>query len=79
MTVLSEELRQRKLQILSESEGLSAEELAQAALLDGVCAAICIREGCDYTTEMEPDQDRGYCEVCGHNCVQSCLVLMGII
>jgi hypothetical protein len=79
MTVLSEELRQRKLHILSESEGLTKEELAEAALLDGVCAAICVREECDYTTEVEPDQDRAYCEACGHNSVQSCLVLMGII
>jgi len=22
-------------------------------------------EGCDHTTEMESDQDAGYCDVCG--------------
>jgi hypothetical protein len=26
--------------------------------------AICINEGCDFTCEMEPDQDRGWHEVC---------------
>ena len=36
-------------------------------------------EGCDYTTEMEPDQEEGYCEACGGNTVVSALVLAGII
>ena len=36
-------------------------------------------EGCDYTTEMEPDQEKGYCEACGGNTVVSVLVLAGLI
>jgi hypothetical protein len=35
--------------------------------------------GCDYTAEMEPDQDRGWCEVCNTNSMKSALVLAGII
>jgi hypothetical protein len=36
-------------------------------------------EGCDYTTEMESDQDAGYCERCGGNTMVSALVLAGLI
>lgn len=41
--------------------------------------SICMTEGCDYTTDMEPDQDRGWCEECQSNTVKSALVLYGII
>jgi hypothetical protein len=44
------------------------------------CApSICMTEGCDYTTEMEPDQAEGYCEACGGNTVTSALVLANLI
>jgi hypothetical protein len=35
--------------------------------------------GAGYTTEMEPDQDAGYCEACGGNTITSALVLAGLI
>jgi len=41
--------------------------------------SICMNEGCDYTTDMEPDQDRGWCEECKTNTVKSALVLYRII
>jgi hypothetical protein len=53
------------------------EELFEYAAYDSVCPAICMN--CDYTTEMEPDQGRGYCEICGTNTVKSALVLAGVI
>jgi hypothetical protein len=31
-------------------------------------------EGCDYTTEMEPDQDAWYFKACGGNTTVSALV-----
>jgi len=46
---------------------------------DSVVPAICANKGCDYTTGMEPDQDRGWCEECRTNSVQSCLILAGVI
>ena len=46
---------------------------------DSVSPAICMNEGCEYTAEMEPDQDRGFCEVCETNTMVSALVLAGII
>ena len=69
-----------KLMQLCDLEGFkSLDDLLQAAATDSVSPAICMKEGCDYTTEMEPDQDKGYCEVCGGNTVVSALILAGLI
>jgi hypothetical protein len=69
-----------KLMKLCDIEGFdSLDDLLQAAVTDSVCPAICMTEGCDYTTEMEPDQDRGFYEVCGGQTVTSALVLAGLI
>jgi hypothetical protein len=69
-----------KLMKLCDLEGFkSLEDLLRIAVTDSVCPAICMTEGCDHTTEMEPDQDEGYCESCGGNTVVSALVLAGLI
>jgi hypothetical protein len=69
-----------KLMKLCDLEGFrSLDDLLQAAATDSVSPAICMTEGCDYTTEMEPDQDQGYCEACGGNTVASALILAGLI
>jgi len=54
-------------------------ELVADATADSVCPAICMNDGCDYTTGIEPDQDRGWCEECRTNSMKSALVLAGII
>jgi hypothetical protein len=38
--------------------------IAEAVLFDAVSPAICMSEDCDFTCEMEPDQDAGFCEEC---------------
>jgi hypothetical protein len=69
-----------KLMRLCDIEGFTTlDDLLGAAVTDSVCPAICITEGCDYTTEMEPDQEEGHCEACGGNTVVSALVLAGLI
>jgi hypothetical protein len=69
-----------KLMKLCEAEGFdSLDDLLEFAVADSVCPAICMTEGCDYTTEMEPDQTEGYCEACGANTVVSALILAGLI
>jgi hypothetical protein len=74
------EKRQAKLDHLVESEGYdSLDNLLAAAVADSVSPAICMNDGCDYATEMEPDQDRGWCESCGTNTVASAFVLAGLI
>ena len=73
-------LRQAKLAKLVEIEGFdSTEELIAAVLLDSVSPAICMNEGCDFTCEMEPDQDAGYCEECHANTMIAAPVLAGLI
>jgi hypothetical protein len=69
-----------KLMRLCEIEWFrNIEEILFASITDSVCPAICMTEGCDYTAEMEPDQDQGYCEACGGNTVTSALMLAGLI
>jgi hypothetical protein len=68
-----------KLQQLCKITGMDEMELLEEATFDSVAASICINPGCDYVTEMEPDQDQGFCECCETNTVQSCLILAGII
>src|SRR5216683_2191518 len=65
---MSPETRKAKLAKLVELEGFEDEnELFASAMSDSVCPAICcnpVNPECDYTAEMEPDQDRGWCELC---------------
>jgi hypothetical protein len=69
-----------KLMKLCEAEGFkSLDDLLGLSVSNSVCPAICMTEGCDYVTEMEGDQDEGYCDVCGGNTVTSALVLAGLI
>jgi hypothetical protein len=77
---LSKFEREAKLQRLAELEGFeTVDEMFDAAVSDSVCPGICINPGCDYTADIEPDQRKGYCENCGTQTVQSCLVLAGLI
>jgi hypothetical protein len=74
------DLSQTKLQNLIKIEGFKDDtSLFEAVVTDSVCPAICMNDGCDYTAEMEPDQDRGWCEVCGTNSMKSALVLARLI
>ena len=75
MRITAEE-RRAKLAKLIEIEGFSSiEELVQAVLSDTVSPAVCMNDGCDFTCEMEPDQDADYCEECHTNSMQSALIL----
>ena len=77
---MSPEMRRAKLDLLVETEGFdSLDDLIAATISDSVSPAICMNEGCDYTAEMEPDQDRGWCEMCERGTLVSGLVLGGII
>lgn len=78
--VLSEEARRAKLRELANIEGYeTVEEMLEEAVCDAVSPAICTHEDCDYTAEMEPDQDQGWCDECRKNTVASALVLAELI
>lgn len=69
-----------KLENLAQNEGFSTpEQFLQEYAFDSVCPGICINPGCDYTTEVEPDNGKGWCELCGTQTVKSGMVLAGII
>jgi hypothetical protein len=69
-----------KLDKLAELEGIEdVDAMLEMAAFDSVAPAICMNEDCDYTTGMEPDQDRGWCECCETNSVKSCLILARMI
>ena len=77
---MDDALRQTKLAKLVEIEGYdSIEDLIAAVFSDTVSPAICMNEGYDFTCEMEPDQDAGYCEECHTNTMKAAPVLAGII
>jgi len=69
-----------KLEELAKSEGYDdTMDLLNDASTDSVCPGICVNKGCDYTCEVEPDQEAGWCEECETNTVKSALILAGII
>jgi hypothetical protein len=53
--------------------------MLEAATFDSVAPGICKNEGCNYSTEVEPDSYSGWCEECDENTVESCLILAGMI
>ena len=75
---LSQSVRDEKLRALQDGEAFASREaMLQAAAIDSVSPAICVE--CGHIAEMEPDQDRGWCEVCGTNTMKSALILAGVI
>ena len=74
------DLKNPKLQTLAEYEGFEdAIEFLEAKAMDSVVPAICDNADCDAVAEMEPDQDRGFCDECGTQTMKSDLVLAGVI
>ena len=77
---LTPDKRKAKLTKLLTAYGFASfEDLYLVAFHDTVGPAICIAPSCDYTADMELDQEEGYCEACGRNTVQSALILAGVI
>ncbi|MFO1152058.1 MAG: hypothetical protein U1E42_00125 [Rhodospirillales bacterium] len=77
---LSKEERLTKLHKLAEIEGYeTVSDMLEATTCDAVSPAICVAEDCDYTVEMEPDQDQGWCDQCHRNTVVAALVLAELI
>jgi hypothetical protein len=77
---MDDALRRAKVAKLIEIEGYeSLEQLLEAVIGDTVSPAICMNADCTYTCEMEPDQERGYCDECRTNTMVAAPVLAGII
>ena len=52
-------------------------DMLQETVMDNISPGIC--PDCFYSTEVEPDQDKGWCEECESGTVKSALILAGII
>jgi len=72
-------LFESKLDKLAEIEGTTVEDLLEQSVFDGVSKGICTNPECNYTREVEPDQRKGYCEICETDTVISAAVLGDII
>ncbi len=68
-----------KFEKLCEVEGVDQDGYLSQWGHDSVVPGICANDGCDYTCDVEPDSDGGWCEVCDTNTVKSGLILLGII
>lgn len=67
---------EEKGQTLAELEGFNdIMEMLEEYGNESVMPGICMNEGCDYITNVEPDQDRGWCEECHTNSVKSLMEL----
>jgi hypothetical protein len=72
-------IKATKLITLCDAHGFeNFDGLLHACTQSTTCPAICMTEGCDFTTEVEPNQDQGLCEACGGNTVTSARMLAGI-
>ena len=69
--------QQQGLKKLAASEGMEEMDMLEKAMFDGIAPGICLE--CGYTASVEPDSTKGYCEGCGKQTVQSCLILAGVI
>jgi len=78
-TAVETNLEASKLDLLAREWGMKTSEFVEEYALDDVVPGICMNPDCDYTTEVEPDQRQGWCEVCGTTSVRSGIVLAGII
>jgi hypothetical protein len=77
---MDDALRKAKLAKLIEIEGYeNVEQLMEAVVSDSVSPAICMNGSCDFTCQMEPDQDAGYCDECHTNTMVAAPVLAGLI
>jgi hypothetical protein len=78
--IMSDPRNDAKLKKLIEIEGYDGTEaLMEAVFSDSVSPAICMNDGCEFTCEMEPDQDAGWCDECRTNTMKAAPVLAGMI
>lgn len=69
-----------RLEFLAEACGFdSIDDMLAEAVYDSIVPCVCVNPSCDYTDDLEPDQDGGWCPECETHSVKSCLVIAGII
>lgn len=73
-------MSQEKIDTLCKYEGITFDDFAEI-MIDSVNPGICMNEDCEYTTDVEPDQTEGWCEVCSKGTVMALseLVMAGFL
>lgn len=71
--------KKEKLEDLADEYGWTVDELFAEESFDGTAPGICMRRGCRFVEDYEPDQEEGWCPECQTNSVCSVLVLAGLI
>lgn len=74
-----EEPKMKNEQLAQDWGYLTVVEMLEANLHETMVPGICMEDGCDYSTDVEKDQAKGWCEICGKNNVQSCFEIEGLI
>jgi len=74
---MSQSEEQKALIELSEIKDMTVEDLCSIAVFDDVADGICMN--CKNVSDVELDQDNGYCIYCGKSNIKSCLVLAKLI
>lgn len=69
--------KQTLLKRLRKSTGMTLADMCGQVMELGTAPSIC--PNCGYTTDMEPDQDAGFCENCNSRSVVSFLILADTI
>ena len=69
----------KKLQYLCDYYDMSIGEFMDEYMLESIIPGICMNVGCNNIEEYEPDQNRGWCEVCGTTSVKSLFCLLGVM
>ena len=73
-------MNEEKLEEIVESEGyLNVDDLLAESTYNSVVPGICTNPLCNYITDVEPDQEKGWCHDCVANTIVSCLVLAGLL
>lgn len=67
------------IEIIQQIEGNHIESIVENAMFDSCVIGICMNDGCEFTTEYEHDQNKGWCEECDTGTVKSAMLLLGVI
>lgn len=64
---------------LAKKVNKQVKDMLQESADNGIANGICTNSRCQYTANVEPDCEDGWCENCETQSVVSCLILAGII
>jgi hypothetical protein len=55
------------------------DQLFECSALDSCVPPICVEQRCDHSADLDPDQDKGWCESCEKPSMKSAHFIAGFI